>query len=817
MRKPTQMPKRITALVQALEQRNAELVLFSSIQEALLSRRDMSFIFELVGDQLHTMFDGYVISIATFDHESGTEYFQYHLEDGKRIYPDPRPYNKIRQILIDTHTQIMVNENTGDFVKDILGVDYFSSSEMKIPKSFLFAPLMIDEVVRGYISLKHYEQETVFDEEHIRLLNTLAKSISVTLQNDRLIKTESRKAEEQKALLDTMTDLSRKLELNHLLASVLERAVFILGVTGGELAIYHEERKELEVVASHNLGMNSGGVHLKHGEGAMGRVAETLQPLIIPDYQVWDGRSDKYTKTTVRSVMVVPLLIGNQLVGALAVVHLDEHRHFDNNDLNLLNMFGPLAATAIENARLFEAERRKADEQKALLDTMADLSSKLELKQLLAAVLERAVSLLKVTGGELAIYHEDLKKLEVVASHNLGMNSGGVYLKPGEGAMGRVAETLEPLIIPDYQVWEGRSDKYTQTTARGVMVVPLLIGNQLVGALASVHLEENRHFDITDLKLLNMFAPLAATAIENARLFNKTTRLLEEAEHRATELKRTQDQLVRQEKLASLGELTAGIAHEIQNPLNFVNNFSEVNKELLVEMKEEIDKGNFTEVKAIANDVIDNEEKINHHGKRADAIVKGMLQHSRSSSGVKEPTDINALADEYFRLAYHGLRAKDKSFNATMITDFDKSLSADEAGIGKINIVSQDIGKVILNLITNAFYVVDEKKKQIGEGYEPTVSVSTKKDGNHIIISVKDNGNGIPQKVLGKIFQPFFTTKPTGQGTGLGLSLSYDIVKAHGGELKVETKEARPDDLLGRGEGLPGEQSGSEFIIQLSI
>jgi signal transduction histidine kinase len=219
--------------------------------------------------------------------------------------------------------------------------------------------------------------------------------------------------------------------------------------------------------------------------------------------------------------------------------------------------------------------------------------------------------------------------------------------------------------------------------------------------------------------------------------------------------------------------------------LNFVNNFSEVNKELLNEMNEEIEKGNFDEVKTLAKDVTDNEEKINFHGKRADAIVKGMLQHSRSSSGQKVPTNINSLADEYLRLAYHGLRAKDKSFNATLKTNFDET-------IGTIYIVPQDMGRVILNLITNAFYVVDEKAKSFkpnAESYVPTVSVSTKKLGDTILISVKDNGYGIPQKVLDKIFQPFFTTKPTGQGTGLGLSMSYDIIKAHGGELKVETKE----------------------------
>ena len=256
----------------------------------------------------------------------------------------------------------------------------------------------------------------------------------------------------------------------------------------------------------------------------------------------------------------------------------------------------------------------------------------------------------------------------------------------------------------------------------------------------------------------------------------------EKIQNTLSELKATQSQLIQSEKMASLGELTAGIAHEIQNPLNFVNNFSEINKELVTEIKAAIAKENMSEVKTIAEDIEANEEKINHHGKRADAIVKGMLQHSRSNSGQKEPTDINGLVDEYLRLAYHGLRAKDKSFNADFKTDFDNN-------IGKVNIIPQDIGRVVLNLINNAFYAVDEKKKQNQNGYEPTVSVNTKKNNGKIEISVKDNGNGIPQKVLDKIFQPFFTTKPTGQGTGLGLSLSYDIIKAHGGDLKVETKE----------------------------
>jgi len=256
---------------------------------------------------------------------------------------------------------------------------------------------------------------------------------------------------------------------------------------------------------------------------------------------------------------------------------------------------------------------------------------------------------------------------------------------------------------------------------------------------------------------------------------------IEKAYH---ELKTTQQQLIQSEKMASLGELAAGIAHEIQNPLNFVNNFSEVNKELIDEMEQEIDKGNFTDVKTVASNIRENEEKINHHGKKADAIVKSMLQHSRGSSGKKEPVDINALADEYLRLAYHGLKAKDKSFNAKVETDFDNS-------IGNINIIPQDIGRVILNLINNAFYAVNEKQNDKIRGYEPRVTVSSKKTDGVVQITVADNGNGIPQKLLDKIFQPFFTTKPTGQGTGLGLSLAYDIIKAHGGELKVESEEGK--------------------------
>ncbi len=384
-------------------------------------------------------------------------------------------------------------------------------------------PLRIDSRTVGVLVVESSTPDA-FDTDDFEILTVAANQASMAVARARLLAAERCRADEQQALLDTIADISAELELSKVLRAVLERAVTLLGVTGGELAIFDEARQELVVVASHRIGKDSSGTRLKLGEGAMGHVAQTREPLIIPEYQQWLGRSAQYADVTVHAVMAAPLIMGNRLVGAIASVHADPARRFGPADLRLLNLFAPQAAIAIARARLLAAERQRADELKALVDTMADLSAQLELSRVLEAVLERAVTLLGVTGGEVAIYEEESRELVVVASRHIGKDSTGTRLRLGEGAMGTVARSLEPLIIPSYREWLGRSAQYADITVHSVMAAPLLIGGRLVGAIATVHSDPARVFGPEDQRLLHMFAPQAAIAIENARLYTAAQR-----------------------------------------------------------------------------------------------------------------------------------------------------------------------------------------------------------------------------------------------------------------------------------------------------
>ncbi|MET2984126.1 sensor histidine kinase [Aureibaculum conchae] len=446
---------------------------------------------------------------------------------------------------------------------------------------------------------------------------------------------------------------------------------------------------------------------------------------------------------------------------------------------------------AESDAKALQAENERKKNVEMLSEIGKKITSSLDLDDIFHKLYEHVNELADASIFGVGIYHPEKKQIE----YRLAMEKGKSYPVYFRDTTDKnqfpvwCIENQKSVFMNDVQLeYKNYIEHYQEPETvfkdgskteepESMIYLPLISKKRVLGVITIQSFEKNAYTNY-HLNLLQNLASYTAIALDNADAY--------------TALKATQSQLIQSEKMASLGELTAGIAHEIQNPLNFVNNFSEISNELIDEMNEEIEKGDLEEAKFIAKDIKQNLEKINHHGKRADAIVKGMLHHSRSSSGQKEPTDINLLADEYLRLAYHGLRAKDKSFNATLKTDFDDTM-------GKIEVVPQDMGRVILNLITNAFYAVNERKNQNQEGYVPTVSIVTKKKAGKMEISVEDNGNGIPQKILDKIFQPFFTTKPTGQGTGLGLSISYDIIKAHGGKLKIETKEGK----------------GTKFIINL--
>ncbi len=425
-----------------------------------------------------------------------------------------------------------------------------------------------------------------------------------------------------------------------------------------------------------------------------------------------------------------------------------------------------------------DAKAAELAKQKTNLELLEEIghkiTSSLSVEKIIGTAYDNVNTLMDANVFGIGIYNEGLKRIEFPSTYEEGKPLP--FYSNSIDDSNRFASVCfnnnKEIILGDITAEYKNYIRNIQTPHEGeqplsLIFIPLIAMNKKFGVLTVQSFHKYAYTDY-HLYMLRNIAIYTAIALDNATSYQ--------------ELKTTQTQLIQAEKMASLGELTAGIAHEIQNPLNFVNNFSDINRDLLNEMKEELIKGNSTEAIAIANDLIENEKKINHHGKRADSIVKGMLEHSKSSTGQKRPTDINILCDEYLRLAYHGLRAKDKSFNADFKTDFDKS-------IGKINIVPQDIGRVLLNLFNNAFYAVNEKKGQLANGFEPTTKVLTRNLNDKIEIRVEDNGNGISQNILAKVFQPFFTTKPSGQGTGLGLSLSYDIIKAHEGDIKIETKE----------------------------
>jgi len=489
---------------------------------------------------------------------------------------------------------------------------------------------------------------------------------------------------------------------------------------------------------------------------------------------------------------LVMVLGGLASVIVLAVILFRTNRHQQKANVLLQKQKKEIDKKAAELSEQKENLEQSYSNVQLLSEVGRKITSSLSVEKIIGTVYDNVNALMDASVFGIGIYNDALKRIEFPATYENGkalpFYSNSIYEDNRFGALCYLSgkEIIMGDLGEDYKNYvQSIPTPKAGNQAVSLIYLPLRAKERVLGVITVQSFEKNAYSDYHIFMLRNI-AIYTAIALENADSFEKLNQTF-------TSLKKTQAQLIQAEKMASLGELTAGIAHEIQNPLNFVNNFSEVSVELAGELKESISslKLNGNEnISQIVDDLIQNQEKINFHGKRADAIVKGMLMHSRSSSGVKEPTDINALADEYLRLSYHGLRAKDKTFNAKFEANFDPDLQ-------KVSVVSQDIGRVILNLFTNAFYSVTEKKKLLNGGYEPTVSVTTKMVNDKVELRVRDNGVGIPQKLLDKIYQPFFTTKPGGQGTGLGLSLSYDIItKGHGGQMSVDTKEGEYAEFI---------------------
>ncbi len=768
-------------------QKTNELAIINSLQEALAKELDVKGIFELAGDKVCNILNANSFVIRTFSAETDTETIEYAVENNERFFVDPQPIAWANKILLETKQDLIINENFVDTAKK---ANPNAITHGKIPKSAIFIPMIVGNNVIGSVSLQNVDVEFAFSESDIRLMKTVANTMSVAVENAQLfIKTkllleETEQKNDELAVINSVQDgLVREMDLQGIYKLVGERICDVLKSNSFVIRTFDHanllEKWEFAVENGEPL-----YVPPKEIIWVNKILIEKKQPIIInanyEEFALQNQKENVVIGQQPKSAIFIPMIVGDTVMGSVSIQNTERENAYNESDIRLLNTLTNSMSVAMENAMLFSETRRLLEETK---QRAAEMQTVNQISSAIVSQLELS-SLIKLVGAQM----QETFKADIVyvAMHDRKTNTLHFPYVYGDSISSRtfgsnitenIINTKEPILLNDdvQSFYEKQKINRKGKLARSLIAVPIISNQIAIGVISVQSTQEGKSFNQNDQRLLSTIAANVGIAMHNAEAYLD----LQEA---LTNLKSVQEQLVQQEKLAGLGQLAAGIAHEIKNPLNFVNNFSELNVELIDEMKIEIDKGNLEDAKLIATDIRDNQEKIVHHGKRADAIVKSMLQHSRTSTGTKEATDINALTDEYMRLAYHGLRAKDKTFNATMTTHFDESIKS-------INVISQDIGRVILNLITNSFYAIDEKKKKIGGDYTPTLSVTTKRNNNKIEIIIWDNGNGIPKKLIDKVFQPFFTTKPTGEGTGLGLSLSYDIIKAHGGELKIDTEE----------------------------
>jgi GAF domain-containing protein len=790
-----------TRLLNETQQRNTELSILNAIQEGLVMEMDFEAIINLVGDKLREAMGFLDLGIRLYDKENDILKFPYEYEHGERLYIEDMPPTVISRYVLDSGKLLLIRENSEEAIRK-LGVEGMSL----IPgtdqsKSLVAVPIMLGNVAKGLILIENYEKHDAFSDSDVRLLTTLANSMSIALENARLFEQtkhllhESRQRNAELSILNAIQEgLVMEMDLTGIINLVGDKLREALDFQDIGIRLYDKEKDLLHF-------------HYEYERGER-LMIDPMPPTMVSKY-VLDKKEMLLVKHNdenrikslgiegvdlipstdrSKSFIAVPILAGNEAKGLIIIENYEKEDAYSESDIRLLTTLANSMSVALENARLFdetlrlykESEQRASDLLTVNRITKA-IAGHLEINKLIEMVGESTKKQFKANIGYVALLNKKTQMIEFP----YGYGEEFPPLKYGEGLTSKIIQTREPLLL-NKMVNEKAQElgvKRIGVKAASYLGVPIPVGDEIIGALSVQSTEEENKFNEEDMRLLNTLATHVGIAINNANAYQELSSTLQD-------LKSTQDQLVAQEKLASLGELTAGIAHEIKNPLNFINNFSEVSGELLDEMKEELQNDRKDEAIELVEDIKQNLVKINQHGNRADSIVKGMLLHSRGTSGEKALTDINDLLDQYVNLAYHGMRAQDKGFNITIEKNYDESL-------GKINLVPQDISRVFLNLINNACYAANEKKQKNGNNFSPLLKVSTKDLKDRVKIGIMDNGNGIPESVKEQIFNPFFSTKPTGEGTGLGLSLSYDIVvKQHAGEITFESETGKYTEFI---------------------
>jgi len=846
------------------EQRNAELAVINSVQQGLVAEMDMQGIYDLVGDRIRDLFDAQVVGISMFNHEDETEFFQYLVENGKRVYPDPRRYDKVRRRLINTQKLISIQEDSVQAVTNITGEAPKTVPGTSMPKSMVYVPLKVGDTVRGYVTLQNIDRENAFSTSDIRLLSTLSSSMSVALENARLFNETEQRNAELAVINSVQQGLVAEMDMQGIYDLVGDRIrnLFDAQVVGINTI---DNKNKVE----HFQYFYEDGGRIYPGSRPLDKLREHLvktKRLLFINEDLLE-KAEEITGTTVKaipgtvmpkSILFVPMVVGDKVRGYVSLQNLDREHAFSESDVRLLSTLANSMSVALENARLFNETTRllgiteqRATELQTVNRISQALVSQLEFDALINLVGELMIETFRADIVYVALYD---KKTDMI-HFPFEYGDKNEPRKFGNGFTERIISNNEPLLI-NKDVAEIRAQLKAKQIGRvmsSFLGVPVLIGQEPIGVISVQSTEEEDRFNENDLRLLNTIAANVSLAMQNAEAYQKMRSAL-------NDLKDAQEQLVQQEKLASLGQLTAGIAHEIKNPLNFVNNFSDLSLELIEEIRDEMrrmteDGGpgsaeaehrrgvsspfeggkdgeagqgdDHSLILDILNDIEANLKTINKHGIRADSIVKSMLQHSRGGDGKMELTTLNPLIKEYVNLAFHGMRAGNDPINV----DIDLQLDDD---IGKVPLVAEDFSRVILNLVNNAFDAMREKEKLTEDGgpgtgekslrqpaessdpdpdssgrgkagvssslsYLPILTVRTYQSENTITLEIEDNGPGIPDDMKDKILQPFFTTKKGTQGTGLGLSITNDIIKAHGGRIEIDS--------------VPGD--GTTFTIQM--